>query len=121
MLHGHQAVIRFFGQFQHAANADLYGRVQIRLFKSYFNTKWKNRFAQAEAGICLDYWSNGNFRQVNGLAAYAYLEIQHNFQPSANCLSFRLILGAPSPFRTSPQISSAKFSSSFAWRIKKRI
>src|ERR1700731_4380620 len=46
---------------------DRKGRVQFRLFRSYFDSNRTLSFMQGEARIGLIWPANGNFLQVNGL------------------------------------------------------
>ena len=49
VLHRHQAVIGFFGQFQHAANPDLFGRIKRRLFRSHIDSNLGDEFPQGRS------------------------------------------------------------------------
>src|SRR5207302_3654749 len=62
VLHRHQAIVGFLGQLQHSSNSDLSSRI-LRLY--YLGTQG-TRFASQRP----KYPSNGNSKQVNGLADY---------------------------------------------------
>jgi hypothetical protein len=48
-------------------NADLSGRIKIRLFRSYFHFSLNGYFTQGRSGIGWIWQLNGKFQQVNGL------------------------------------------------------
>jgi len=62
------------------ANADLYGRIKCRLFRSYFDFSLNRYFMQGRSGIGWIWQLNGKFRQAKGLGlevAPAFQTIQH--------------------------------------------
>src|ERR1700674_4367 len=62
------------------ANADLYGRIKFRLFRSYFDFSLNGYFTQGRSGIGWIRQLNGKFRQAKGLrlaVAFAFQPVQH--------------------------------------------
>ena len=50
-------------------NADLYSRIELRLFRSYFDFNRSGYFTQGRSGIGLISRSRGKFWQANGLGS----------------------------------------------------
>lgn len=56
-----------------APNADLDSRMELRLFRSYFDFNLSGHFTQGRSGIGLIWLPSGKFQQVNGLGSGGFL------------------------------------------------
>jgi hypothetical protein len=61
-------------------NADLYGRIKLRLFRSYFDFNLCGDFAQGRSGIGVIWRLNGKFQQVNGLGLGSFAGWSYSLQ-----------------------------------------
>jgi hypothetical protein len=92
-------------------NADHYGRIESRLFKSYFDFNWNGPMVQGEARIGLIWESNGKFLQANGLVGFGTSNRRKGYPASIPLIPLFPLFR---PLSTTSQISSAKLSLSLA-------